>query len=113
MCYFIDFRVVALTDRRALPGTYREPLWRDSDITANWIQKFAQLEDESQPSPKPVLYSPSGLLRFVWSSSCAAGLLNHHSVQISSSGRQRSVASFESVDLEYVGNDIGVGPGRQ
>ena len=42
-----------------------------------------------------------------------AQLLKHHSVEISSSGLQRSVASFETIDLEYVGNNIGVGPGRQ
>ena len=117
-CVFSDPEIhgstVKLTETRIpLPCGPHPFNQRDADFAAKWIQNLPQLEGDSQPSPKPVVYSPSVLLRSLWSHSCAAELLNHHSLQISSSSRQRGVASFESIDLEYVGNDIGVGPGRQ
>ena len=40
-------------------------------------------------------------------------LLKDHLVETFTSGLQRSVASLKSIDLEYVGNNIGVGAGRQ
>ncbi len=40
-------------------------------------------------------------------------LLKDHLVETLTSGLQRSVASLESIDLEYVGNNIGVGAGWQ
>ena len=42
-----------------------------------------------------------------------AALLKDHLVETFTSGLQRSVASLKSIDLEYVGNNIGVGAGRQ
>ena len=40
-------------------------------------------------------------------------LLKDHLVETLTRGLQRSVASLKSIDLEYVGNNIGVGAGRQ
>jgi hypothetical protein len=40
-------------------------------------------------------------------------LFKDHLVETFTSGLQRSVASLKSIDLEYIGNNIGVGAGRQ
>lgn len=40
-------------------------------------------------------------------------LLKDHLVETFTSGLQRSIASLKSIDLEYVGNNIGVGAGWQ
>ncbi len=59
--------------------------------------------------------SPVGLNAFEKIPCMAAptALLKDHLFETFTSGLQRSVASLKSIDLEYVGNNIGVGAGRQ
>ena len=57
--------------------------------------------------------APVGLNRSEKSPSMTAttALLKDHLVETFTSGLHRSVASLKSIDLEYVGNNIGVGAG--
>lgn len=78
----------------------------------DWISKHCVSGGESAKASRYPLLNLNASEKSPCTVATAA-LLKDHLVETFTSGLQRSVASLKSIDLEYIGNNIGVGAGRQ